>query len=199
MSEYAQMNFRLPAVCCSASLRRSVLMLCVVAFWLLIGASSKAAEVSMTESQVKALCLLNFAKYVVWPGNEGTNSIRIAVFSRTRLAGDVRNAVRGKVIDGRAVEVLEINTGAEAKGCHILFVGSNERDISEALEIVKELPVLTVGEGESFVTGGGIISFVPRDNKVRFEVNLSAARRSRLQISSKLLTLADKVHGKQQP
>lgn len=50
--------------------------------------------------------------------------------------------------------------------------------------------MLTVGEDGVFTQCGGIINFVKEDNRVRFEVNVSAAERAGLKISSRLLALA---------
>jgi hypothetical protein len=50
-----------------------------------------------------------------------------------------------------------------------------------------------VSEVEDFLEQGGAVQFVPDGNKVRFEINLGAARRSGLNISSKLLSLARAV------
>ena len=49
---------------------------------------------------------------------------------------------------------------------------------------------LTIGETEGFATLGGIINLTVEENKVRFEINLLAANRAGLKISSKLISLA---------
>ncbi|MCX5637000.1 MAG: YfiR family protein, partial [Planctomycetota bacterium] len=54
-------------------------------------------------------------------------------------------------------------------------------------------PVLTISEMEGFIEKGGMINFITEESKVRFEINDSAAKKSGLQISSKLLSLAKKV------
>jgi hypothetical protein len=67
---------------------------------------------------------------------------------------------------------------------------SEKAHIDEIVQSVKGLPVLTVGETPSFAERGGIIRFTLEDNRVRFEVNVDAARQAELNISSRLLTLA---------
>ena len=54
----------------------------------------------------------------------------------------------------------------------------------------KGLPVLTIGEMPDFARRGGIINFIMEDNKVRFEVNVDAAKQADMNISSRLLALA---------
>ena len=52
------------------------------------------------------------------------------------------------------------------------------------------MPILTVGETPRFIEQGGIVNFFLENGKVRFEINRSAAERSGLRISSRLLQLA---------
>jgi iron complex outermembrane receptor protein len=52
---------------------------------------------------------------------------------------------------------------------------------------------LTVGESDEFVRHGGMIGFCLEENKIRFDINLKAAQRGNLKISSRLLLLAKTV------
>jgi len=67
-------------------------------------------------------------------------------------------------------------------------IGKGARD--EIIQLVKWLPILTVGETPGFAEHGGVIRFTVEDNRVRFEVNVDAAHQADLNISSRLLTLA---------
>jgi len=49
------------------------------------------------------------------------------------------------------------------------------------------------GEQAGFLENGGHINFVPGKGKVRFEINLAAAKRHGLTIRSKLLRVAKRV------
>jgi hypothetical protein len=161
---------------------------------------SGAAELVMTESEVKALCLLNFAKYVTWP--EGTFAggdvpLRIGVIGHSKLARDLEKLSSGKVIAGHKVEIFESNPDENWSECQILFVGADEKShFDEILPKSGKLPILTVGERDGFLEAGGVINFIKKENKVRFEIDLNTAHSARLQISSKLLSLADAVRGK---
>ena len=80
------------------------------------------------------------------------------------------------------------------KKCHLLFICSSEKDnLTDIIDIIKNKNILTVGETKDFLKTGGIINFLLDDNKVRFEINLSAAKKSNLIIRSQLLRLAQKV------
>ncbi|HYG23231.1 MAG TPA: YfiR family protein [Verrucomicrobiae bacterium] len=168
-----------------------------------LGALPNAAgsDLVMTEPQVKALCLLNFAKYISWPAEAfaTTNApIRIAIAGDERIHQELERAAKNKVISGRPVLVLDYEDGRVPENCHMLFIGATQKSrTQEILKAVSEKPTITVGDADDFADRGGVIMFVKRENKVRFEVNLKAARAAQLQISSRLLALADAVRGKE--
>ena len=71
---------------------------------------------------------------------------------------------------------------------HVVFIpASAEEQIGTILEALGDSPTLTVGETDGFATRGGVMNFVIVKNKVRFEINMQAADRAGLKISSQLL------------
>ena len=55
---------------------------------------------------------------------------------------------------------------------------------------MKGAPVLTVGDGDGFARGGGMIGLFVEDGRMRFAINPNAAQRAGLRLSSQLLKLA---------
>lgn len=150
-----------------------------------------------SEYLIKAGFIFNFAKFVEWPQNtfsQPDSPIVIGILGTDPFGSIIDQIVQDKKIGGRGFVVKRLKWGADLKDlkeCKILFVGASERaHIDELLQIVRWLPILTVGETPGFAERGGVIRLVLEDNKVRFEVNVDAARQSGLTISSRLLTLA---------
>ena len=56
------------------------------------------------------------------------------------------------------------------------------------------IAVLTISDVDNFAQRGGIAQMFVENGKMRFELNLDVARQSRLELSSKLLVLAARVH-----
>ncbi len=80
------------------------------------------------------------------------------------------------------------------KRCHILFVCPSEKqNFGRLIDLVKNSAVLTIADTQGFLEAGGMVNFTLEDNKVRFQVNLSAVKKAKLQIRSQLLRLATKV------
>jgi hypothetical protein len=144
---------------------------------------------------IKAGFIYNFAKLVEWPGYawgpQGT-PIVIAVLGNDAFADVVDNVVNGKRIDGKPFVVKRLKAkDLKDCGCQILFIASQESGrADEIIQMMKNSSVLTIAETGGFAKRGGIINFALHDSKVRFEVNVDAAKQAGLNISSRLLSLA---------
>ena len=151
----------------------------------------------INEYQVKALFLYNFSRYVEWPSQSfkaASDPIIICILGQNPFGGALDQAIAGKVVEGRPLVVREISDFQPGGNCQILFVGSSERKRFRSMVIrLKGSGVLTVGETQGFTGDGGMINFKLEDGKVRFEIDVDAAAREHLHISSKLLSLAQIV------
>lgn len=154
-----------------------------------------AQEAQPTESRVKAAFIYNFAKFIEWPAEafaDKASPIVIGVLAENNsFAADLQQTVQGKTANNRTLVIKEFRSTAEATNCHILFISASvKKPVSETLAGVRGTNVLTVGETERFTEKGGVINFVLEDQKVRFQINDEAAKKSGLKVSSKLLSLA---------
>lgn len=96
-------------------------------------------------------------------------------------------------MSGRPVEVRRLRRASEARECNVLFVAGPARATQEALAQLRGSSTLTVGDSPEFAHEGGVIRLYLVDDRVRFEINVDAAERAHLTISSKLLVLAHVV------
>ena len=168
-----------------------------------VGEGSSLNGAAPTEYQLKAVFLMNFAKFVEWPTTafrSAQNALTICVLGENPFGHDLDDVVRGQVAADRALAVKRLAQVQREDNCHVLFVSAAEKTRTERiLGILRNAPTLTVGEGDDFASAGGMISLFIDDNKIRFEVNLDAADRAGLKISSKLLKLAKNVREKRNP
>lgn len=180
--------------------RSVVAVTCVLAAALALNAPAPvcAQPAPRSEYEIKAAYLYNFARFVEWPSEAFSDSAAAIVFGvlgANPFGGALTRTLAGKDIDGRPVIIAAYRRAAQVDSCHVLFVGRSEsEDLGRILQTLQGNPVLTVGEDVDFARRGGIIQFVLRDNKVRFEINLRAATAARLRMSAKLLRLATVVH-----
>lgn len=150
----------------------------------------------VTEDEIKAAFLYNFVKFVEWPPEvfpDPSGPVRICVFGNSPLKPDLQQIVAGKKIETRPLEVYRVGL-FQIRTCQVVFVGRAENDrLPQVLEAARGSGTLTVGDIPGFLEQGGMINFVFDQSRVRFEVNLKAAREARLKLSSKLLNLAKSV------
>lgn len=147
-----------------------------------------------TDYQVKAAYLSYFGRFVEFP--PGSAPARDEPFSICVLGDDpfgpvLDSALAGEVINGTPLVPKRIARPQEAARCRILFVSESEDSaLKELLAALDGANVLTVSDLPQFVKRGGMIQFVLDGNRVRFEVNLAAAQRAGLNLSSQLVKLA---------
>ena len=162
---------------------------------LAVGASPQSSESSEpSEYLVKAGFIYNFAQLVQWPPaafSQPDSPIVIGILGTDPFGEIIDRVVQNKRLDGRSLVVKRLKRGAQVKECNILFVSLSEAGhLEEVLQSTKNLPILTIGEMPGFAMRGGIINLTVAGNKIRFEVNIEAAKQANLNISSRLLALA---------
>lgn len=162
------------------------------------GRAQSSESSDSSEYLIKAGFTYNFAKLMEWPSGafaQADSPIVIGVLGTDPFNGTLDEVLKGKQANGRSFEVRHLKWGADLKGCNILFVSDSETPhLDELFHMVKALPILTIGQTSGFAQRGGIINFVVEDNRVRFEINVDAAKQANINISSRLLSLATIVH-----
>jgi hypothetical protein len=163
----------------------------------LFGLTNLAASVSFAGSTppeylIKAAYLYHFAMFVDWPADafpSKNSPIVIGIVGNDPFGPAIDDTVRDKRIDGRPLVVKRLDWSQDLRQCHILFLADGGR-IADVVRRVGGLSVLIVGETQDLASHGAVINFRIEDNRVRFDINVDAAKRSRLTISSQLLNLA---------
>ncbi len=143
------------------------------------------------EYEVKAVFLYKFASFVEWPPQPETVPVCIGIMGQDPFGAVLDQVVKGKSINGRPFLVRRFGPGQNPGDCHIVFIGASEKkQVRSILDRLQGAAVLTVGEVPEFCQNGGVINFALRDGRVQFEINLDAAARARIKVSSKLLSVA---------
>ncbi len=153
-----------------------------------------AAEAAR-EYELKAAFLYNFARFVDWPAQGVTTPgvLTLCVLGDSPFGRDL-DPIAGKTVGRASLRVRGITIDA-ASGCQIVFIsGSEAPRLERDLARLRGSPVLSVGDSPGFAERGAVINFYLDQAKVRFEINIDAAQRSGLTVSSQLLRLARIVH-----
>jgi hypothetical protein len=167
-----------------------------------------------SEYQIKVAFLYNFLKFVDWPESKATDPnkpIIVGIIGQD-VFHDAFDNTKNRTIEGRKViinkfkGIVELQKTDSIKDSgqhpdieairksHLLFICPSEKDyITKILKSVEGNSILTVADTQGFLEAGGIINLVMEENKVRFEINMAAAKKAKIQIRSQLLRLAKKV------
>jgi hypothetical protein len=161
----------------------------------LAGAADLGSPALPTDYEVKAAFLYNFTKFVRWPEDSlaGPRFV-VAIVGDDPFGEVIDRAFLGKTVLGRAVEIRRTRALRDAAAAQMVFIGASERSrLPEILAVLKGESVLTVGDMDRFADGGGMVGFRMRDSTVRFELNLRELRQARLEMSSQIIRLAQRV------
>ncbi len=170
-------------------------VLCVALAWGLVPAAGAAGE-NPSETQLRAAFVYNFAKFTEWPADVVAPSgpISLCVIDDRFVAVALKRLVEGRTVGNHSLMVLVSTFGDDVRRCHVLYAPVLDgKRMAALLATVGDLPVLTISDNEGFAVSGGVANFLLHQGRMRFVVNVDSAQRARLQVSSKLLTLAKLV------
>jgi hypothetical protein len=167
----------------------------VIQFIALLALSGRVAGADPPlEYKVKAVCLLNTARFVTWPATSfgaADAPLVIGILGDSPFGPVLTETVKGETVRNRSVVVRIVNLGDAATRCHMLFVSRSERErLGPVLRSLAGTSVLTVSDIDGFARSGGVIGLTMENGKIRFGVNPDAAGRANLKIDSQFLRLA---------
>jgi hypothetical protein len=144
--------------------------------------------------QVKAAFLYNFSQFVEWPAsafNWKGSPFVIGILGHDPFGSYIEEIVEGEKVGDRRILIKRFSSVAEVNECHILFV--NTRSAADDIRTLRNKSILTVSDEANFAKDGGMIRFVTDNNKIKLQINIVAARSANLNISAKLLRVAEIV------
>jgi hypothetical protein len=160
-----------------------------------LGLAAAKAPAQSKEYQIKGAFLYNFAQFVAWPPEafpDNQSPLVIGVLGENPFGDFLDGLVQGAKVNSHPLVVQHYNQASEIQGCDILFISRSEaKQVDEILADLKGRDILTVSDIDGFTAKGGIIQFTTENNKIRFQINLEAAKAASLSISSKLLKCAE--------
>ena len=149
----------------------------------------------VTGPSLKAAYIYNFVKFTEWPGRmPASEPFVMCVIGDTAVGDALERAVVGRVLAGHSIVVSRLLPDAPKQACHVVYVSGVTG--SQAVQLVaglRDAPVLTISDIEGFAGVGGIAQFFFEHGKLRFRIHLEAAKRAGLQISSRLLAMAETI------
>lgn len=159
------------------------------------GPAARTQEV--TEPSLKAAYLLNFARFTTWGADALPPAAKLSacVLNDESVRDALARHVRGQLLSGREVDVLRVQADGSLRSCHLLYLSAlSQAQFAAVVKGIGGAPVLTVSELDGFARKGGIVHIFVQNGKIKFNIDNGLARRSALELSSRLLALAENVY-----
>src|SRR4029078_580158 len=137
--------------------------------------------------------LYNFAHFAVWPSDALAPGQRLSlcVIGDNAGADALEHTIKRRGGDNHELVVQVIKPEGPIRSCHLLYVsGLDAKRTSDLLTALSGTAGFTVGDGAGCARMGGVAQLILENHRMRFGMNVEAARRARLTLSSKLLGLA---------
>ncbi len=159
--------------------------------------NAAGASPGYPEDAVKAAYLYRFTQYVDWPDPPPPDvPFTIAVLDAPEVAGQLQRLVANHLVKNSKAQVRMISSIQELGSARMLFVGAGYLNrLQNVISSIGARPVLLVTDDDDGMPAGSVVNFVTVEHRVRFEVSLTAADRSKLRVSSELLGVAIHVQG----
>lgn len=152
-----------------------------------LGGPSLAQD--LREYQLKAAFLHGFINLIEWPQGDGV--LRLGVLGSDPF-GESLEALKGKQIQGKSLEIVHLRD-PDFTDLDVVFVSvSQTSDLPLIIHSLEGLQVLSVSDIPDFGKAGGVITMVNRDNRVRFQLNQEALKKTGLKAKPELIRLAEK-------
>lgn len=153
-------------------------------------------EQAFPEYAMKAAFIYNFTLFTQWP-ELPNNTLQICTFRAQQIKDELELYAATKKPHQANLVIAKIDKSDDIRLCQAVFL--SEEDLPQApavLVAAKEKPLLVITDTSDLINKGAMIAIKIENQRMVFEINLTAAKQAKLHLSSKLLSLAKKIHEK---
>jgi hypothetical protein len=147
---------------------------------------------SLEEEMVLAALALNIVRFTTWPTEaQMKESIDFCVIGDNVVQQSFAS-IDHKAIGNKTLQVINLSRLRNFEECHVLYISELKQNaLLQVFAEIKKRPLLTIGEGNDFAAQGGMVGMEKVNGKINLHVNLPVAREANLNISARLLKLAN--------
>jgi hypothetical protein len=182
-----------------------VYMHLIILLFIIFASPLQAKDLEVTEYEIKAGFIYRFLLFVKWP--DQNDVVNLSDEDETIVIGIVGKdpfknyftSVENKIVPtiNKRLEIRRFDSFSddpEIKKCQVLYISSSERkNLGSIFSTLNNAPILTISEVNNFCENGGIINLVTIGDRIRYEVNISKAKRLGFIMNSSFLKAAIRV------
>ena len=150
-----------------------------------LGFNSPSFAQSVEENKLKAVYLVNFARFTVWPEGDDATNIKLCIYKESSIFQYIKQLNGFKIDEVRKIQVIE--NPLHTDKCNMIY-WDEPSIIYRSYHQAKQ--VLEVTDSDVIFEDGLDVLIYPKDAKLRFYVSKSTTANSKFKLSSKLLRLS---------
>lgn len=188
MNMEKRLNMKTPATSKLSISRKAITLIIFLALTASIPAFSQ-----IEQYDIKAVLISKIAKYIDWPPETQSKSeyFTIGVIGENPFGEALELAFENREIKNKKVVVKYFRDVERFNHCDVVFISSSGKDsLDKILPRLRGKSILTIGDTKGFGEKGVLINFYIRNNKIRFELNESAAKAEGFRIDYRLRNIA---------
>lgn len=144
-----------------------------------------------SEEELKAAFIYKFAQFTDWP--VVSHEFQVCLLDGENHGGALER-LGGKSLKETPVVVIHVSSEESARKCQIVVLNATSAArLSKWLAVLKKSPVLTISDNPEAWDKGAMIVFSVESNRIRFDINASAAHSVGLNFRAQMLKLAREV------
>ena len=137
--------------------------------------------------------ILNLSRYTSWPASPARKQLTVCYAHGGALTPSALITDQNISIRGLPVQWRQIAAPAQIPGCMVLWLNADVRPAPrDWLTVAADQPILTLSNYADFTADGGVVGAYRIGPDWRFEINLDALQRTRLNIAAAALRLSQK-------
>lgn len=161
----------------------------------MVGGLQAPLRAQSSEYLLKAGFLERFTRFIDWPEDSlqinPALPFTLLVMGKSPFRGELEDFFSQIRVKNRKVKILYSARPDTTRPAHLIYICPDMvKNLPGILKYTRGKPIITVGETPGFAEKGVLINFFLENNKIRFEINQSAFKRSGLQVSYLLLNSA---------
>jgi len=147
---------------------------------------------TLEEQTVLAALALNIVRFTTWPAEaQMKESIDFCVIGDNVVQQSFTD-IDHKTVGNKTLHVVNLSRLRNFEQCHVLYISELSQNILlQVFTEIKKRPLLTIGESYDFAVQGGMVGLENVNGKISLHINLPVVREANLNISARLLKLAN--------
>ena len=152
---------------------------------------SKVGEIS----EMKAVYIERFTRFIDWPDDDDVRNkdipFKIAISNDPEFYRVLNEALKGRQIKGKKIEIYQVKNIKEIDNPNILIVSEDDiRFLKTFFPPKKGNAILLISHGKGLAAKGIHINFYTEEKRLKFEINLDSVQLSGFRVRHLLLNMA---------